>query len=127
MATSGSCMIKTKLTVFAGTLIQSSFGEIGFGSDCVNLAGISPPSANAGVVSVSPGRAGGGGAFWSCATANAAKIVSASVIRMVPSSITSTSILDVLQLHHHIVRVTEVQLLHTVAIPDGRLDPVFFE
>src|SRR5260370_8401668 len=82
MATSGSCMINTKLTVFAGTLVQSSFGEIGFGSDCVYLAGISAPSANADVVSVSPGRGGGGGVL-SCARIKPAKMLSASVILIV--------------------------------------------
>jgi hypothetical protein len=51
-------MIKAKLTVFAGTLLHCSRGEIGFGSDCVNLAGISTPSAIADVVSVRPGPAG---------------------------------------------------------------------
>src|SRR5262249_6280324 len=41
-------------------------GETGFGSDCVNLAGISPPSGNAGVVRVNPGP---GGAFFAASWA----------------------------------------------------------
>src|SRR5262245_3109667 len=61
IATSGSCMISAKVIVFAGTLVHCRRGETGFGSDCVNLAGISPPSANAVVVRVNPGP---GGAFF---------------------------------------------------------------
>src|SRR5579862_5744194 len=57
-ATSGSCMIRTKLAVLAGTLVHSSFGETGVSTDWVYLAGISEPSANAGLVSVIPGPAG---------------------------------------------------------------------
>src|SRR5262249_33902098 len=75
-------MIKTKLAVFAGTLVQSSLGETGFGSDCVYFAGISPPSAKAAVVIVSPGRAGAGGCF-SCARTTPVKAKSRIVIRMV--------------------------------------------
>ena len=44
--------------MLSGTLVHCNRGEIGFGSDCVNLAGISAPSANAVVVRVRPGRAG---------------------------------------------------------------------
>src|SRR5215813_7675330 len=65
-ATSGSCMISAKVIVFAGTLVHCRRGETGFGSDCVNLAGISPPSANAVVVRVNPGP---GGAFFAASWA----------------------------------------------------------
>ena len=65
----GSCMWSTKLTVLSGTLVHCNRGEIGFGSDCVNLAGISAPSANAVVVRVRPGRAG---AFLAASCARAA-------------------------------------------------------
>src|ERR1700720_4184439 len=57
-ATSGSCMIRTKVTVLAGTLVHSSLGETGLASDCVYLLGISAPSENAGLVSVIPGPDG---------------------------------------------------------------------
>src|SRR5215469_15258489 len=69
-ATSGSCMISANVIVFAGTLVHCRRGETGFGSDCVNPAGIWPPSANAVVVRVNPGP---GGAFlatsWALAEA----------------------------------------------------------
>ncbi|HYU78613.1 MAG TPA: hypothetical protein VEK56_06490 [Vicinamibacterales bacterium] len=57
-ATSGSCMISANVAVFGGTLVHSSFGETGFGSACVYLLGMTPPSSKAGVVSVRPGPAG---------------------------------------------------------------------
>src|ERR1700677_2200086 len=69
-AVSGSCMIRAKLTTPDGTLVQSSFGETGFGSDCVYLFGITEPSSKADVVKVSPGRAGAlGWAAGCCAEA----------------------------------------------------------
>src|SRR5260370_23650243 len=88
-AASGSCMYKTKLTVFGGTFDHISRGETGLGSDCVNLAGISAPSANAAVVRVRPGPAGAFlGASWATAAPRAAvnrvaQIVNARVVLMV--------------------------------------------
>src|ERR1700674_692045 len=60
-----------KLTTSSGTLVQASLGETGapFSAAWVYLLGIIPPSSNAGVVSVSPGLAIGGGAAGVCATA----------------------------------------------------------
>jgi hypothetical protein len=51
-----------------GNIGPLQFGETAFGSLCVNRAGISPPSENAEVVSVNPGR-GGILACLSCAIA----------------------------------------------------------
>src|ERR1700690_88183 len=65
-APSGSRTLKTKLTVFGGTFVHCSLGEIGFGTDWVNFAGMMDPSSNAGVVSVNPGM-GGGAACGVCA------------------------------------------------------------
>src|SRR5580698_6534988 len=58
IATSGSCMSSTKVTVPAGTFFHSSLGETGLGSACVNLLGITPPSSKSGDESASPGGAG---------------------------------------------------------------------
>src|SRR5580704_17984155 len=49
-----------------GTCVHSSFGEIGFGSACVYLFGMTPPSSKSGEVSVSPGP---GGPPFPCAKA----------------------------------------------------------
>src|ERR1700733_3137380 len=68
IATSGSCKIKAKVTVPGGTCVQSSLGETGFASDCVNLFGMTPPSSKSGEVSVSPGP-GGGPPGFPCAKA----------------------------------------------------------
>src|SRR5579863_3699891 len=57
-ATSGSCAIRTKLTVFGGTWVHCSGGETKLGADWVNLAGMMDPSSIAGEVSVNPGTAG---------------------------------------------------------------------
>jgi hypothetical protein len=63
-------MIKTKLAVPAGTWVHSSLGETGFGLARVNFGGISEPSTNAVVLSVSPGMAGALVCLpWSCAIA----------------------------------------------------------
>src|ERR1700722_3537736 len=51
--------MSAKLTVPAGTCVHSSFGEIGFGSACVYLFGMIPPSSKSGEVSVRPGPGGG--------------------------------------------------------------------
>src|SRR5580692_4430108 len=68
---SGSCRISAKLTTPSVTFVQVSLGENGapFSADWVYLLGIIPPSSNAGVVSVRPGLAIGGGAAGVCATA----------------------------------------------------------
>jgi hypothetical protein len=59
-APSGSCMMRAKLTVLAGTLIHWSGGETGVVAEFwVNWAGIRPLSSNAGVVRVRPGFDGG--------------------------------------------------------------------
>src|ERR1700680_2477635 len=76
-ATSGSCRIKAKVTVPGGTLVHSNLGETALGSDCVYLAGISPPSENAEVVSVNPG--GGGILALSCAIAEPTRAASRNV------------------------------------------------
>src|SRR5580704_4730310 len=60
--------MSAKLTVPGGTCVHSSFGEIGFGSACVNLFGMTPPSSKSGEVSVRPGPGGGPPAFG-CAKA----------------------------------------------------------
>src|ERR1035437_7123486 len=60
-AVSGSITINTKVAVLGGTLVHSNFGETGFGSAWENLLGITAPSANAGLESVSPGVVGAGG------------------------------------------------------------------
>src|SRR6516165_1989365 len=84
MATSGSWKIRAKLTVFGGTLVHSSLGETGFGSDCVYLAGISEPSANAVVVRVRPGPAGPFLAAWAMAgpTPRVSRIVKVIRVRL---------------------------------------------
>src|SRR6201986_5500343 len=68
---SGSCRMIAKLTTPSGTLVQVSLGETGapFSAAWVYLLGMMPPSSNAGVVSVRPGFAIGGGAEGVCATA----------------------------------------------------------
>src|ERR1700749_1617099 len=68
---SGSCRIIAKLTPPSGTLVQVSLGETAapLSAAWVYLLGIMPPSSNAGVVSVSPGLAIGGGAAGACAIA----------------------------------------------------------
>src|SRR5579863_4585233 len=48
-----------KLMVPAGTCVQSSFGDTGIGSACVNLFGMMPPSSKSGEVIVRPGPGGG--------------------------------------------------------------------
>src|SRR5665213_2219309 len=48
-------MINTKAEVFAATWLHSRLGEIGCGSDCVYLGGMTPPSSNEWVASVNPG------------------------------------------------------------------------
>src|SRR5262249_24673667 len=91
-ATSGSCMISAKVIVFAGTLVHCRRGETGFGSDCVNLAGISPPSANAVVVRVNPGP---GGAFFAASWAIAeTRMIEKHHIQM---RISSSSLLSLVQ------------------------------
>src|ERR1700730_10292573 len=68
MATSGSWAIKTKLTVFGGTLLHCNVGETKSGTDWVNFAGMMDPSSNAGEVSVKPGTAGAAaGGVWAFA------------------------------------------------------------
>src|SRR5260370_42415354 len=67
-AASGSCMYKTKLTVFGGTFDHISRGETGLGAEWVNLAAISAPAGNAAVRS---GRAGPARRFLGAASATA--------------------------------------------------------
>src|SRR5580692_2756736 len=62
--------MSAKVTVPAGTCVQSSFGDMGFGSACVYLFGMIPPSSNSGEVRVRPGP-GGGPPALGCPTAEA--------------------------------------------------------
>src|ERR1700751_3833499 len=68
---SGSCRMSAKLTTPSGTLVHVNLGETAapLSAAWVYLFGIIPPSSNAGVVSVSPGLAIGGGAAGACAMA----------------------------------------------------------
>src|SRR5580658_4815448 len=62
--------MSAKLTVPGGTCVHSSFGDMGFGSACVYLFGMTPPSSKSGEVRVRPGP-GGGPPALGCAKAEA--------------------------------------------------------
>src|SRR5580704_3436797 len=70
-AVSGSIRMIAKLTTPSGTLVHVSLGETAapLSAAWVYLLGMTPPSSNAGVVSVSPGLAMGGGVAGACAIA----------------------------------------------------------
>src|SRR6187399_645157 len=55
---SGSCSSNVNDCVPIGTCVQLSTGEGAFGTACVNLSGITPPSWKSGDVRAMPGAAG---------------------------------------------------------------------
>src|SRR5207244_11267169 len=80
---SGSCTINVKLTAFGRIFFHSNFGETGFSTVRVNLAGITPPSGNSAAVIVSPAL-GGGGLFGSCAALTPIHKVPCAAQKVVP-------------------------------------------
>src|SRR5471032_1206899 len=87
-AVSGSCMIRVKLWVPAGALVQESCGEIGAGTAWVYLSGMMPPSAKDELVSP---IGVGGGVAGACAKAGPADNSTAPISRERKRSMRSSS------------------------------------